>query len=157
MSTVLVQIEASLNSRPLFALSSSPNDLEPLTPGHFLIGRPLTSLPEKNFLEVKSTAVSRFQLLQRLHQSFWKRWSTEYITELQTKTKWKIKTSPISEGTLVLVKEDNLPPSKWLLGRVVKVHSGRDSVNRVVEIKTVSGIIKRPVTKICVLPLPEET
>ncbi|XP_011859384.1 PREDICTED: uncharacterized protein LOC105556885 [Vollenhovia emeryi] len=37
LSTVLVQIEACLNSRPLCQFPSSPNDLQPLTLAHFLI------------------------------------------------------------------------------------------------------------------------
>ena len=36
--TLVVQIEGILNSRPLSPMSSEPNDLEPLTPGHFLMG-----------------------------------------------------------------------------------------------------------------------
>ncbi|XP_025265819.1 uncharacterized protein LOC112638395 [Camponotus floridanus] len=38
MSTLLAQIEACLNSRPLQALTDDPDDLSALTPGHFLIG-----------------------------------------------------------------------------------------------------------------------
>lgn len=43
--TLLVQIEACLNSRPLCPMSNDGTDLQVLTPGHFLIGAPLTSLP----------------------------------------------------------------------------------------------------------------
>ncbi|XP_054709171.1 uncharacterized protein LOC129218872 [Uloborus diversus] len=46
LSTLLIQIEACLNSRPLTPLSADPMDLQPLTPGHFLIGAPLLSFPE---------------------------------------------------------------------------------------------------------------
>jgi len=52
LSTVLVQIETCLSSRPLTPLSSDPSDLQPLTPGHFLISGPLTSLPEDDLSHI---------------------------------------------------------------------------------------------------------
>ncbi|XP_043866878.1 uncharacterized protein LOC122757728 [Drosophila mojavensis] len=45
VATVLVEVEAVLNSRPMVAPSSNPNDGEVLTPGHFLIGATLVPLP----------------------------------------------------------------------------------------------------------------
>ncbi|GFT93534.1 integrase catalytic domain-containing protein [Trichonephila clavipes] len=45
-STLMAQIEAVLNSRPLSPLSSDPNDLNPLTPGHFLTNYAISSFPE---------------------------------------------------------------------------------------------------------------
>ncbi|CAI6371621.1 unnamed protein product [Macrosiphum euphorbiae] len=44
--TLLCQIEAALNSRPLSPRSLDPNDFDALTPGHFLIGGPLMLPPE---------------------------------------------------------------------------------------------------------------
>ncbi|XP_035228751.1 uncharacterized protein LOC118200871 [Stegodyphus dumicola] len=46
LTTLVTQIEAFLNSRPLSPLSSDPNDLQPITPGHFLTGSAMLSYPE---------------------------------------------------------------------------------------------------------------
>lgn len=48
LSTILTRIEACLNSPPLSPASDDPNDLNPLTPGHFLIGAPLMTPTEPN-------------------------------------------------------------------------------------------------------------
>jgi len=64
MSTLLAQIEACLNSRPLQALSDDPDDISALTPGHFLIGVPLLALPESSLAEEAPSRLSRWQLLQ---------------------------------------------------------------------------------------------
>ena len=48
-ATVISQVEACLNSRPLVAIHSDDDGLEALTPGHFLIGRPIEALPDPSF------------------------------------------------------------------------------------------------------------
>lgn len=50
--TLLCQIEACLNSRPISALHDDPNDFTVLTAGRFLIGRPLVNLPEESTLDI---------------------------------------------------------------------------------------------------------
>ncbi|XP_062703836.1 uncharacterized protein LOC134286264 [Aedes albopictus] len=59
--TLLARIEACLNSKPLTPLSADPNDLEVLTPGHFLIHRPPTAFSEPNLSEVPSNRLDRWQ------------------------------------------------------------------------------------------------
>lgn len=154
-STVLSQIEAVLNSRPLSPLSSDPTDFNPLTPAHFLIGRSLTSVPEGNYINIKEARLNTYQKYQQIYQQFWSQWSKAYIGELQGRTKW-VKTAheAIQPGLMVLLKEDHMPPLQWSLGRIVDVHPGADGVVRVVTVKLPSGkTLKRPTTKVCVLPI----
>lgn len=155
--SVIVQIEAILNSRPLCPLSTDPCDLVPLTPAHFLIGKTLTEIPDPDVIQLKQTTLSQFQRIQSIKQHFWKRWNKEYISELQQRKRWnKSAGSSLEEGQMVLVKDDNLPPMKWKLGRVVKLHFGSDNVARVAAIKTNSGEIKRALVKLCPLPINYE-
>lgn len=150
MTTLLAEIEAILNSRPLCVLSSE--DLDALTPAHFLIGRPTTQIPTEDFREIKISRLSRWQMIHKINQQFWKRWSLEYLTTLQQRNKWNQDQPNINIDSIVVIKEDNLPPSKWLLGRVVQLHPGPDKKVRVVTLKTVMGITKRPIQKLCLLP-----
>lgn len=150
--TLLVQVEAVLNSRPLFPLSSDPNDLNPLTPAHFLIGRPLTTIPEADLRELNVGRLSRFQLICKLQQDFWTRWHKEYVSELQQRVCWKKNSGHLQLGSMVVIKDNNLPPHKWKLGRVVQLHPGPDNISRVATIRTANGIIKRSFAKICPLP-----
>ncbi|GFX78355.1 DUF5641 domain-containing protein [Trichonephila clavipes] len=50
--TILNQIEGVLNSRPLYPLSCDPGDFDALTPGHFLVSRPITAIAEPSLTEV---------------------------------------------------------------------------------------------------------
>ncbi|XP_045541858.1 uncharacterized protein LOC123723320 [Papilio machaon] len=134
--------------------ATDPSDLLPLTPGHFLIGRPLTALPTDCYEQHVTGTLSRYQHLEQLRQHFWRRWSKEYISELQLRTKWRSDLNPLQEGVLVILKEDNLPPLKWRLGRVVAVHPGADGVSRVADVRTATGVVRRAFSKIC--PLPQD-
>ncbi|KZC14188.1 hypothetical protein WN55_06268 [Dufourea novaeangliae] len=81
--TVLTQIEGCMNSRPLYPMPTDPSDLNPLTPGHFLTGGPLTDISYPEVTDVKVNRLSRFQFLQAMYQHFWKRWQHEYLHHLQ--------------------------------------------------------------------------
>ncbi|XP_076384569.1 uncharacterized protein LOC143263795, partial [Megalopta genalis] len=119
--TLLTQIESCLNSRPLSPLSSDPTDLNPLTPGHFLIGTALTTLPSHDLRDIKVTRLNRYQLIQQMVQHFWQRWQRECIQQLQQRHKWQHSTtSKLAVDSLVIIKEDNLPPLQWSMGRIVQ-------------------------------------
>lgn len=154
MYTFLVQIEAILNSRPLTPLSSDPNDLSPLTPAHFLTGGSLHSVVDPDLTNVARNRLSRWQLLEQLRQHFWRRWTKEYLHQLQERSKWKSHaSSSLQPGQLVIIREDNLPPLRWLLGRIEDVHPGKDGVIRTATIRTTAGKMKRSSMNLCPLPI----
>lgn len=153
LATVFCEIEAILNSRPLCPSSSDPNDVDALTPSHFLTLEPAVSLPEPDLTAEPMNRLSRWQLLQRLSQDFWKRWRHEYLNTLQQRHKWIEQDIPLQQGHLVLIKDNNLPPLQWRLGRVVKVSPGPDRTIRVATVQTTRGMITRPVVKLAPLPM----
>ncbi|XP_023223405.1 uncharacterized protein LOC111624721 [Centruroides sculpturatus] len=152
LTTVFNQIEACLNSRPLTPISEDPNELSALTPAHFLLGEALTSLPEPDLQHIKLNRLSRWQLLQRMVQDIWKRWHLEYLSQLQNRPKWTEKRRNLQYNDLVLVKEKNIPHTKWILARIIKTHPGKDGHVRVVDIKTKDGLFTRNINQLCRLP-----
>ncbi|XP_058817233.1 uncharacterized protein LOC131680534 [Topomyia yanbarensis] len=146
MNTLLIQIEAILNSRPLIPMNDDLFDYEALSPGHFLIGRELTAVAEPFYDGLKDGVVSRYQLVQKRKQCFWRRWSNEYVTTLQKRSKWTKEPALLRPGLLVILKEDNVPPQMWKLGRISETHPGKDGVTRVVTIRTSRGTYRRPTT-----------
>jgi len=152
-STLLCKIEAILNSRPLTSLSPDANEYSTLTPGHFLIGQPLVSLPQQDYTDTSMNRLSRWQLIQQAQQSFWKIWSNDYLHQLQQRNKWYYHSANLKVDDLVLLKDKNVPPLKWTTGRVTATHPGKDGVVRVVTVKTPTGHFKRPIVQVCPLPL----
>ncbi|GFU53404.1 integrase catalytic domain-containing protein [Trichonephila clavipes] len=57
---LVVQIEAVLNSRPICPLSNDPNDVETLTPAHFLVGSSLVAVPDPDYTEIPMNRLSRW-------------------------------------------------------------------------------------------------
>lgn len=155
-STLLAEIEAVLNSRPLTPLSSHPDDLTALTPAHFLIGDSQTEPVQKNLLSVSTSMLSRWQHQQQIRQHFWSRWQREYLHQLQMRTKWYHDSKAITPGTMVLIMDDQRPPLSWMLGRILELYPGDDNVARVAMVKTKNGIYKRAVRRLCALPMDDD-
>ncbi|XP_063994316.1 uncharacterized protein LOC135171617 [Diachasmimorpha longicaudata] len=154
LTTLLAQIEAVLNSRPLEPLTDDPDDCSALTPGHFLIGQASTTLPEPSLENLNASRLSRWQLIQNKLQGFWKRWSTGYLQRLQAVSKWHHPTHDINIGSLVLRTDERFPPSKWPLARVTALHPDKDGLTRVATLRTAQTTLTRPIVKLVLLPVP---
>ncbi|XP_046966958.1 uncharacterized protein LOC124534969 [Vanessa cardui] len=155
MATVLSQIEACLHSCPLSVIPSQSEIGNILTPGHFLIGEPLLTAPDHDVGSFSVGSLRRWQYTQRMLQSFWQQWSDEYLNKFLLRYKWNKHNPQPKLNDVVVVKEDGLPPSRWLFGKVIATYPGVDDIVRVVDIKTKGGVIKRPTQKLCILPVAE--
>ncbi len=152
LTTVLTEAEATLNSRPLLPTDSTPEDGVPvLTPGHFLIGRPLRAPPLRVDATTPIPLLRRWNLVRRLSAELWNRWLKEYLQEHQRREKWKTIRPNLSVGDIVLLKESDLGRRDWTTGRVIKVYPGSASLTRVVDVFQNGKTYKRDITKLVLL------
>lgn len=152
---VLKQIEACLNSRPLWNVSPEIDDTEVLTPSHFFNFQAINTLPRPDVMHIPLNRLDQYQYLYRLYNSFWRVWNKEYLHQLQARVKWHKQEPNTIIGQIVLISEDNLPPSKWALGRITNVYPGQDGLVRAVEVLCGKTTLRRPIHKLALLPTPD--
>ena len=107
-STVLVEIEAVLNNSPLSPLSDGPDDLDPLTPAHFLVGSSLASFPQPSSQDVVLDRLSHWDLVKGMRDYFWTRWAREYLHSLQQRAKWQRPRDNLAINNLVVIIDPSL-------------------------------------------------
>ena len=136
MATVTCQISSCLNSRPY--LSQDCHDTEgemPLTPGHFLTGRPMQAYPEAPE-DADLTLTDRWKLCQALVQSFWDQWSKSYLSSLQKRNKWLKPLPNIRHGDLVMMLDESTPLiTVWKMGKVLATYPGEDGLVRAADVE----------------------
>ena len=157
--TVLIEVEAVLNSRPLTFIYEDDNE-DPLTPSHLYCGRRLLDNVESSQDTHPKECDRRFviQHAERITLTvdhFWRRWYKEYLTSLREvhKSKDSKKSQNIKVEDIVVIQEDGVKRNKWKVGKVEGLVTGRDGVVRGAILRTSSdgviGHISRPLQKIC--------
>ena len=147
----LMTVFTLVNSRPVMHDSNDINDLEALTPNHFLLGRASLNLSPAIIYHDDVNHRRRWKRAQALTNQFWRRWLLEYLPTISTRPKWHNSEVNVEIGDLALLVEKEVPRGKWLLARVIKLHPGDDNIVRVVDVKTKNGNFRRPITKLCLL------
>ncbi|GBN88245.1 hypothetical protein AVEN_233612-1 [Araneus ventricosus] len=128
--TVLVEIQAVINSRPVTYLYSNVNEPDLLSPSHFLTGSKLPVLPSQNSVpkSSKSYLFKRWKHRLLLLDNFWKRFCKEYLLELRSAMFYKIpkNSSQFKISDDVLIREDNVKRCNWKLGKIKTLYPRRD-------------------------------
>lgn len=159
MQTILTEVEAMVNSRPLTFISDEPEETSYLTPASFLIGREVTSIPVRPAKGKEPGTRSRKELNQMLIQQnkylnqIWKMWREEYVRNLGTVPTKPKENNKLKPGELVMVTDHNNPRCKWQVGVVDRVKEGRDGIIRRCWIKTATSILPRPVQHVARLEM----
>ena len=166
--TLVIEVEAVLNSRPLTYVSSEDVE-EPLTPSHLLVGYRILTLPDLTIPDDPDFSsqglTRRMSHLSRTLQHFWNRWKKEYLLELREfhrtggdrGSKYVVK-----EGDIVTVYDDGHARGLWRLGKVESLVHGADEVVRGVCVKVTSRtgspkILRRPLQHIYPLEVRTDT
>ncbi|KAK0135606.1 Proteoglycan 4 [Merluccius polli] len=149
--TVLCEVEAILNDRPITKISGDHNDLEALTPNHILTMKGVPVLPPGLFETSDLYLRRRWRQVQYLSDLFWKRWLREYLPLLQERQRWAKERRSLVPGDIVLIADPSAPRGSWLLGRVLETYPDRRGLVRSARVKTKTSTLDRPVTKLCLL------
>ena len=141
LNTVVIEVEAVINSRPLSYVTCDDFE-QPLTPAHLLTGAVfIQSLPdtvryqdaEDDFEVTPDQLTKKLKYLNRIIDNFWKRWRTEYLSEVRDSHRYGAKTSDVvsvNVGDVVLVHDDGKPRGHWKLAFIQKLIIGKDGRTR---------------------------
>ena len=134
LQTILKEVEATINARPLVYIGDDLESNITLTPRHFLSLNPYTGIPETendqydpDYSPYESSSTRLLQIWkkgQKLLNTFWKVWRDEYLLSLRERMQSTLKSGRIksqsapSVGDVVLMKDD-LPRGCWRLGKLL--------------------------------------
>lgn len=149
LRTFLLECENILNSRPLTHISMDVEDMEALTPNHFLIGPEYAATMCATTVERDLNLMSSWRAAQKLTDHFWQRWTKEYVPTLVKRSKWFTDQDPVQVGDPVILIDPGGPRNSWPKGIVEATYPAKDGKIRMVDIRNEHGAVwRRPVSKI---------
>ena len=148
----LVEGEGILNSKPLGYVSSDVADPDPVTPNMLLMGRRDASLPQTEYVP-DGLSKRRWRHCQVVADQFWRYFVRHYLSDLQSRQKWRRGNEDLKAGMVVMVMDRDLPRAYWPIGHIVSVVQSDDGHVRSAEVRIGDKSYHRPVAKL--IPLPE--
>ena len=118
--TLMAEISAIVNSRPLVPVSYDSEAPEVLTPTMLLTQKTDADVQSLTQLDVKDLYRSQWKRVQHLADIFWTRWQREYLHTLQSRRKWANEHKSLQVGDIVLMKDHEMGRLYWPIGRVEK-------------------------------------
>jgi len=162
LNTVLIEIEAIVNTRPLTYVEDGENSLTySLTPSHLINGRRISTSNSQHqeIISTHQTLTKRHKFQRRLLKQFTTIWRKQYLLQLRESHALKLKKQgkhrPIEVDDMVILKDESTKRAFWKLARVKELITGRDKQVRaaVIELPDSSRCLRRSVTQLIPLEL----
>ncbi|XP_070196629.1 uncharacterized protein [Littorina saxatilis] len=147
LCTLMAEVCAIVNSRPITAISHDPDSPSVLTPSILLTmkGEEEQIPLEMSNLNLKEMYKSQWKHVQVLSNIFWNRWKAEYLQSLQERQKWQHVETNFKEGDIVLLCDSGSHRNNWPVGLIVRAfRSNSDSLVRSAEVRIIKD--NQPVT-----------
>lgn len=171
LHTLLVEIEARINNRPLTYLQENIDEPEALTPNHLLFGSTIDVIPPfinkerikdpdflQTFQNIKLEDINkRFCSLNKILKHWNSIWRNDYLTSLREYYYGNKRTLPkrqLAVGDIVLI-DCNAPRAIWPIGRVTEISPGADGSLRVVKVLSKGIVSTRTVDKLIPLEISD--
>lgn len=153
--TLMAEVCAIVNSRPLVPISTDVNNPDVLSPATLLTLKSEFQEQLVEPLDLKDMLRSQWKRAKHLSDTFWCRWRKEFLQSLQKRIKWKSDQDNISVGDVVILRNQEVGRIYWPLGRVNRVFPSPDGRVRKVEV-TITKDNKRcayirPITELILL------
>ena len=156
MRTLLIEIEGTLNNRPLTYVYDNEQGISyPLTPSSLIHGRTIATTASDKQYEILSTnqALTRRERYHRtLLKQFAKQWRSEYLTSLleTARATSGAESRVVDVGDMVILKSDQTSRSFWKVAKVEELIPGKDDVVRSARVCIINDggkrtILRRPV------------
>ena len=157
MQTVLVKADAAINRRPITYQYDSHREPRPLCPTDMLIGPVETELPaDLTVVDLtRAQAIRRTRYVEKLGQEFKQKWIASYLNERAKHFERRRRVQEIRLGEVVLIQADNVKRQEWKMGVIIEAIPSVDGIVRDVHLRTTSGILRRPIQRLCALELNE--
>uniref|UniRef100_A0A8R1IA90 Integrase catalytic domain-containing protein n=1 Tax=Caenorhabditis japonica TaxID=281687 RepID=A0A8R1IA90_CAEJA len=166
LETIMIEVEAAVNSRPITTNPTTPDDPAALRPVDFLIPNINLAVPNDCDMIYQAKEGQIEKLTRKYHaalncvlENLWSAWTKHYLLTIKESKQKRHNFSAIKprEGQLVLVNTEKMPRHKWPLAQIKKVLTSADGEIRSAYVKIKNKMLLRSVKHLIPLEIDNES
>lgn len=155
LTTLMAEVCAIVNNRPLVDVSSDPDSPSLLSPSMLLTMKTVRDVNPFSTFSSKEVMKSTWKYVQALADEFWQKWRSDYLSGLQVRRKWQNQKRNIKAGDVVLMRDSDCSRNEWPTGIIQETFPSQDGFVRKVSVAVLKDnkrvVYVRPVTELVTL------